>query len=176
MNKTHASNSNTIGLPSGSAEDEERENIGKGIIKSKIQSSWGERIITTALLSLIPYTGIKNDEIIQKITPIISGIFIITVSIFIIYLKDKVQEAKKKNEIESAKIEFKNAKSALEEILESEHIDEKTRDINRGQINSLYIKRGADVVNAFNNRKSPEIFSYIGDTLNEMGNTINKKN
>jgi beta-lactamase regulating signal transducer with metallopeptidase domain len=149
--------------------------IDSGVIKTKIQSSWGERIITTAILSVIPYMGITNSELIQKITPIISGIMIIIISLALIYFKDLNQEFKKKKEKELSRLEFENAKKALEEILESKHLDDATRDINSGQINELYIKWGAEAVSGFNNRKNPEIYSHIGDTLTEMENAINKK-
>jgi len=136
-----------------------------------LSSGWGERIITALVISVLP-SIFHDKKSIEVAAPIISGVIVICISLLISWTKDKLYDAKLNNNKKSCEERYRSAIEPLEEMLESAHITEVRANEIREEINNIISERKSEISNLYTQKKQPELYSTIGETLTGLEKTL----
>jgi len=143
--------------------------ISKGDV---LKSGWGERLITTGVLAGLPYLGISSTKLIQILSPIGTGVIVISISLLVAVAKDSLYEKRKESEIKRGEDDFNRTVSQYESLLQNIHLNEDRRSEIREDINIITNERRTEIKRVYGSRKMPEIYSKLGETLDSIQNAI----
>lgn len=136
-----------------------------------VSSGWGERLVTTAVISALP-SIFHDKKSIEMAAPLISGAIVIGVSIFIAWIKDRLYDARLNSNKKNCDERYDSAINSLEKMLENAHITADRANEVREEINNIMSQRRSEISHLYTQKKQPELYSTIGDTLTGLEKTL----
>lgn len=137
-----------------------------------LKSSWGERVVTAAVLGVISYSGVKSSPQLQMAIPLIVGVLVIIISISLCILKDYFNACVDEWEMSRSQRKYTSSIKEFEAMLNSDHItSEKKKELKR-YINVAISRRAAQLDKSYN-RELPESYTKIGDAISSAERKFN---